>query len=138
MSGSDRRWTPVMLGGDVPPPKGAYSPGIRAGDLYFVSGQVPRNPRTGEIQGKTVAEQTRQVLANLRAALEAGGATMEDVVATTCYLANEHDWEAFNAEYRSIFKPPYPTRTTVGAGLRDVLVEISAIAYLGGSRKPGQ
>jgi 2-iminobutanoate/2-iminopropanoate deaminase len=131
MSGSDRRWTPVMLGGDVPPPKGAYSPGVRVGDLLFVSGQVPRNPRTGQLEGKTVAEQTRRVIENLRLVLEAAGGTLDDVVATTCYLADANDWDAFNNEYRSIFRPPYPTRTTVGAGLRDVLVEISAIAHLG-------
>jgi len=135
MTGSDRRWTPVTLGGDIPPPKGAYSPGVRVGDLLFVSGQVPRNPRTGEVEGKTIAEQTRRVLANLRLVLEAGGGTLEDVVATTCYLADEHDWEAFNAEYRNVFKAPYPTRATVGASLRDVLVEVSAIAYLGKSRQ---
>lgn len=134
MTGSDRRWTPLTLG-DVPPPKGAYSPGIRAGDLLFVSGQVPRNPRTGEVEGKTVAEQTRRVLDNLRLVLEAGGGTLADVVATTCYLADERDWEAFNAEYRSVFQAPYPTRTTVGAGLREVLVEVSAIAYLGKGRQ---
>jgi 2-iminobutanoate/2-iminopropanoate deaminase len=72
------------------------------------------------------------VLDNLRKVLEAGGATLDDVVSVTCYLADERDWESFNAEYRKVFRPPYPTRTTVGAGLRDVLVEISAIAWLGG------
>jgi 2-iminobutanoate/2-iminopropanoate deaminase len=134
MSSSDRRWTPVTLGGDVPTPKGAYSPAVRVGDLLFVSGQVPKNPRTGEVEGKTIAEQTRRVLANLRLVLEAGGGTLEDVVAMSCYLADERDWEAFNAEYKTVFKPPYPTRTTVGVGLRDVLVEVSAIAYLGKGR----
>lgn len=134
MTAPDRRWTPVMLGGDVPPPKGAYSPGVRVGDLLFISGQVPRNPRTGQLEGTTVAEQTRRVLENLRAILEAAGGTLDDVVATTCYLADPNDWDAFNAEYRLGFRAPYPTRTTVGAGLRDVLVEISAIAHLG--RKP--
>jgi 2-iminobutanoate/2-iminopropanoate deaminase len=138
MTGSDRRWTPVTLGGEIPLPKGAYSPAVRVGDLLFVSGQVPRNPRTGEIEGKTVAEQTRRVLANLRLVLEAGGGTLEDVVAMNCYLADERDWDAFNAEYKSVFKPPYPTRTTVGVGLRDVLVEVSAIAWLGPSRSTAQ
>jgi 2-iminobutanoate/2-iminopropanoate deaminase len=131
MTAPDRSWTPVLLGGDVPLPKGAYSPGVRVGDLLFVSGQVPRNPRTGEIEGKTVAEQTRRTLENLRLVLEAAGGTLDNVVSTTCYLADERDWDAFNAEYRTVFKAPYPTRTTVGAGLRDVLVEISAIAHLG-------
>ena len=99
-----------------------------------MSGQVPRDPATGALVGNTVQEQTRQVIANLRNVLEAGGATLDDVVSITCYLANERDWEAFNGEYRQLFRAPYPTRTTVGAGLRDVLVEISAIAYLGKDR----
>ena len=131
MSQSGRSWTPVLLGGDVPLPKGAYSPAVRVGDLLFVSGQVPRNPRTGEIEGKTVAEQTRRTLENLRLVLDAAGGTLDNVVATTCYLANDRDWDEFTAEYRTIFNAPFPTRTTVGAGLRDVLVEISAIAHLG-------
>ena len=77
-----------------------------------------------------MAEQTRQVVNNLRGVLESGGATLNDVVSVTCYLADERDWESFNAEYRQLFRAPYPTRTTVGAGLRDVLVEISAIAWI--------
>jgi len=121
----------------VPPPKGAYSPGIRAGDFLFVSGQVPRDPRTGALIGASVAEQTRQVLENLRGVLAAAGATLDDVVSVTCYLADEKDWESFNAEYRQIFRAPYPTRTTVGAGLRDVLVEISAVAWLGRGTSQG-
>ena len=98
-----------------------------------MSGQVPRDPRTGAVVGTTVVEQTRQVIENLRRVLEAGGATLDDVVSVTCYLSNERDWDAFNAEYRQIFRAPYPTRTTVGAGLRDVLVEMSAVAWLGRS-----
>ena len=121
----------------MPPPKGAYSPGIRAGDFLFVSGQVPRDPRTGALIGASVAEQTRQVLENLRGVLAAAGASLDDVVSVTCYLADEKDWESFNAEYRQIFRSPYPTRTTVGAGLRDVLVEISAVAWLGRGTSQG-
>jgi 2-iminobutanoate/2-iminopropanoate deaminase len=98
--------------------------------MLFVSGQVPRDPRTGMVVGATVSEQTRQVVENLRRLLEAGGATLDDVVSVTCYLADERDWESFNAEYRQLFRAPYPTRTTVGAGLRDVLVEINAIAWI--------
>jgi 2-iminobutanoate/2-iminopropanoate deaminase len=116
---------------DAPPPKGAYSPGIRAGDLLFISGQVPRDPGTGELVGDDVTAQTRQVLRNVAGVLAAGGASLADVVSVTAYLANADDWGAFDAVYRETFQPPFPTRTTVGASLRGILVEISAVAYVG-------
>ena len=128
----DRNWTPITLGPDFPPPVGPYSPAVRAGDLVFVSGQVPRDPKSGELLGGTIEEQTRGTLANLKRALEAAGASIEQVVACTVYLADENDWGRFNEVYRSVFSPPYPTRTVVGASLRGVLVEVSAIAYVGG------
>lgn len=127
-----RRWTPVTLGPDVPPPAGAYSPGVRAGDFLYVSGQVPRDPRSGQTVGEDVADQTRQVMRNLEGVLEAGGATLQDLVSVTVYLADEKDWPTFNEVYRSIMRPPYPTRAVVGAQLRGILVEVSAVAYLGG------
>jgi 2-iminobutanoate/2-iminopropanoate deaminase len=132
-----RHWQPISLGSDIPAPKGAYSPAIRFGDLLFVSGQVPRDVRTGELLGDEIRAQSRGVLGNLRRVLEAGGASLEDVVAVTVYLADADDWEAFNAVYRESFSPPYPTRTVVGAQLRGVLVEVSAVAVPPkASRKP--
>ena len=128
-----RAWTPVTLGGDVPPPKGAYSPGARAGDFLYVSGQVPRDPRTGElVGGDDVAAQARQTLANLRGVLEAAGASLRDVVSVSVHLAHVDDWGAFDAVYRETFQAPFPTRTVVGAALRGILVEVTAVAYLGG------
>lgn len=128
----DRSWSPVTLGADVPSPKGAYSPGVRAGGLLFVSGQVPRDPRTGElVGGEDVAAQTRQVLTNVRGVLEAGGASIRDVVAVTVYLTDVDNWGAFDAVYRETFTAPFPTRAVVGASLRGILVEVSAIAYVG-------
>lgn len=126
----DRNWTPVTLGEDFPPPVGPYSPAVRAGELVFVSGQVPRDPRNGKLLGETVEDQARGTLLNLKRALEAAGASIEQVVACTVYLADENDWGRFNDVYRTVFSPPYPTRTVVGASLRGVLVEVSAIAYL--------
>lgn len=125
------RWTPITLGGDGPPPAGAYTPVIRAGDFLFVSGQVPRDPRTGETIGSTVQEQTRQVVKNLEAALAAAGATLGDVVQCTVHLADPDLWTAFNDTYRELMPKPYPTRTAVGASLRGFLVEITAVAYVG-------
>jgi 2-iminobutanoate/2-iminopropanoate deaminase len=126
-----RRWQPVSLTGDVPPPAGAYSPAVRAGDFLFVSGQVPRDPRTGKMNEGDVGEQTRQVVANLEGALAAGGATLADVVSVTVYLADPDLWGDFNAAYREIMPKPYPSRTAIGCSLRGILVEISAVAYLG-------
>lgn len=126
-----RRWHAVTLGADVPPPAGPYSPAVRAGPFVFVSGQVPKDPVSGALIGTTVDEQSRQTLKNLEGALHAAGAGLQDVVAVTVYLADENDWGRFNAVYRSVFTPPYPTRTVVGAQLRGVLVEVSAIAFSG-------
>lgn len=131
-----RRWTPVSLGSDVPPPAGPYTPVVRAGDLVFVSGQVPRDPRTGAIVGETIEEQARQTLANVREALAAAGASLEDVVSVTVYLADENDWGRFNEVYKTFFSPPYPSRTAIGAGLRGILVEVTVTAWLGGQRQP--
>jgi len=137
-----RRWTPATLGPDasgapLPPPKGAYSPAVRAGDFVFVSGQVPRDPRTGALVGEgDVAAQTRQTLANQRLALAAAGAELRDVVSVAVHLARVDDWAAFDAVYRELFTPPFPTRTVVGAALRGILVEVTAVAYVGPGR-PG-
>jgi 2-iminobutanoate/2-iminopropanoate deaminase len=128
MTEASRSWTPITLAAEYPPPVGAYSPAERAGNLIFISGQVPKDPRTGAITGTDVRAQTKQVLANAERALNAAGATLEDVVAVTAYIARMDDWSDFDAEYRAILRPPYPTRTTVGADLRGFLVEISMIA----------
>jgi 2-iminobutanoate/2-iminopropanoate deaminase len=126
-----RGWQAVTLGADVPPPAGPYSPAVRAGPFVFVSGQVPKDPVSGALIGTTVEEQSRQTLQNLERALQAAGARLADVVAVTVYLADENDWGKFNAVYKGVFAPPYPTRTVVGANLRGVLVEVSAIAFPG-------
>ena len=127
---SEPAWTPVSLSAEFKPPVGAYSPAVRAGNLIFVSGQVPKDPATGALLGSDVGEQTRHVLANTERVLKAAGASLSDVVAVTAYLQRIEDWDAFNAVYRSILQPPYPTRTTVGADLHGFLVEISVIAVV--------
>ncbi len=124
------RWTPVLLP-DVPPPAGAYSPGVRTANLLFVSGQTPRDPATGQVVAGTVQEQTKLTLDNLVRVLHAGGATIADVVSVTVYLADENDWGAFDGVYRTFFSAPFPTRAVVGASLRSISVEVSAIASIG-------
>lgn len=125
-------WTPITLAADIPAPVGAYSAAVRAGDFLFVSGQVPRDPRTGATIGATVEEQTRQVIRNLEGVLAAGGAKLADVVSVTVHLSDPDLWTAFNTTYRELMPQPFPTRTAVGASLRGFLVEVTAVAYLGG------
>jgi len=112
-------------------PVGAYSQGLRAGDFIFVSGQGPLDPATGQIVGETVEEQTARVLDNIKAILEAGGATMADVVKVTAHLSDLALFERYNKVYSTYFPDPKPTRTTVGSQLLGILVEIDAIAYVG-------
>jgi 2-iminobutanoate/2-iminopropanoate deaminase len=110
---------------------GPYSPGLRVGDLIFVSGQVPRDPATGQIVGETIEEQTTQVLENIKAILEAGGATLDDVVKVSAHLTDLGLFDRYNKVYVTYFSDPKPTRTTVGSQLLGFLVEIDAIAYVG-------
>lgn len=127
---SDRPWTPVVLP-NLPAPAGAYSPAVRtanAGSLMFVSGQTPRDQATGLVVEGDIEAQARLTLANMERILLAGGATLANVVSITVYLADENDWGVFDRVYRTVFSPPYPARAVVGASLRGILVEISAIA----------
>lgn len=128
MSQQERAWSAVSLPTEFPPPVGAYSPAIRAGNLIFVSGQVPKDPRTGATVGEDVRAQTKQVMSNVERVLNAAGASLGDIVSVTAYLARIEDWDAFNETYRELLSPPYPTRTTVGAALHGFLVELSVIA----------
>jgi 2-iminobutanoate/2-iminopropanoate deaminase len=126
---SERAWTPVTPGPDAVPPAGAYSPAVRAGPFIFLSGQVPKDPRTGEMVQGDVQEQTRVVLDNCRRLLEAAGASLDDVVAVTAWLSSMDDWQAFDDVYRTYFTEPRPTRTAVGVELRGFDVEITMVAY---------
>lgn len=134
MTQGERRWQPVRQSGDMPTPAGAYSPVARAGDFIFVSGQVPKDPATGNIAGDDVESQTRQVVKNIERALATTGASLSDIVSVTVYLADIDEWGKFNAVYKDLMPQPYPTRTALGASLRGIRVEMSAIAYVGEPR----
>jgi 2-iminobutanoate/2-iminopropanoate deaminase len=111
---------------------GPYSQGFSSGNLVFTSGQIPLSAETGEVTGETIAEQTEQVIKNLRAVLEAAGSSLAGVVKTTCFLADMGDFAAFNEVYARYFTGK-PARSTVAVKQlpRSVLVEIEAIAELG-------
>ena len=112
-------------------PVGAYSQGLRVGDLIFVSGQGPLDPETGKVVGETIEEQTARTIENIKAILEAGGASLADVVKVSAHLTDLSTFERYNKVYASYFPDPKPARTTVGSQLLGIMVEIDAIAYVG-------
>lgn len=125
----------------APSPAGHYAQAVRAGDLVYVSGQVPRTPDGGYTPADVGAE-TRLTLGNLAALAEAAGGGLGDVVKVTAYLARPEYFGAFNAAYAGCFGEHRPARTTVVAGLREVKVEVDAVLHLpvppaDGSRPPG-
>lgn len=109
---------------------GPYSAALRAGQLLFVSGQVPLDPDTGMMIDGDIGTQTRQVLQNIGALLEAAGLSLQHVVRTTVFLADMNDFAAMNEAYRAAFVEPYPARSTIQAARlpRDARVEIDVIA----------
>jgi 2-iminobutanoate/2-iminopropanoate deaminase len=118
----------------APAPVGGYSQGIRAGDLIYVCGCGPIDPASGAITGDTIEEQTALAIDNLEAILEAGGATLADVVKGTVHLSDETEFRGFDNVYAQRFPKPYPVRTTVGSGMRQVpgmRIEIDVVAYVG-------
>jgi 2-iminobutanoate/2-iminopropanoate deaminase len=116
----------------APPAIGPYSQAIRAGSLLFVSGQIPLDPATGAMVEGDLAVQTHRVFKNLGAILEAAGASFENVVRTTVYLADMNDFPAMNEIYGTYVSSPAPARATVQAARlpRDARVEIDLIASL--------
>jgi 2-iminobutanoate/2-iminopropanoate deaminase len=118
---------------NAPSAIGPYSQAIRAGDLLFVSGQIPLDPSTGKlIEDVTIQAQTRRVMENLLAVVRAAGGTAENVVRTTVFLRNINDFAEMNAIYGEYFKTEPPARSTIQAARlpRDVAVEIDCIALI--------
>ena len=111
-----------------PLPRGPYSQAIVADGFVFVAGQGPANPSTNELQLGDVASETRQTLQNIQAILEAAGSSLRDVVRVGVFLADIKDFDAMNAVYREFFPQDQPARTTVGAQLPKIKVEIDCIA----------
>lgn len=105
------------------------SPAVRAGDMIYISGQVPVDADGKIIEGNIEA-QTQQVLENIKSALALAGATLKDVVKTTIWLEDARDFGRMNAVYATYFPKEPPARTTVESRLMiDIKIEIEAIAY---------
>jgi 2-iminobutanoate/2-iminopropanoate deaminase len=120
----------AVVADKAPEALGPYSAAIRVNAFTFCSGQTPIDPATGELVEGCVGCQTRQVLTNLSAVLEADGLTLNDVVKTTVFLTDMADFAKMNGVYAEFFAEPFPARSTVAvAGLpKDARVEIEAIA----------
>ena len=117
---------------NAPAAIGPYSQAVKAGNLLFVSGQVPLDPATGAPVEATIQAQTTQSLNNLKAILAQAGATMDNVVKTTVFLKDMEDFAEMNRIYQTFFAADCPARSAVQVGRlpKDVLVEIEAIAAL--------
>jgi 2-iminobutanoate/2-iminopropanoate deaminase len=117
----------------APKPIGPYSQAVRVGDMLFVSGQIPIDPKTREVVKGGIKEQTRQVLENIKTVLEAAGYTLNDVTMAFVFLADMNMFPEYNEVYAQYFKEKPPARVTVQAARlpRDVLIEIAVIAVRG-------
>ena len=111
---------------------GPYSQAIKVNGMLFVSGQIPINPASGEIEGKDIVAQSTQVFENLKAIIAQAGSDMGSIVKTTVYLQDIKDFAAMNKVYATYFTADYPARVAVQVAAlpKGALVEIDAICAL--------
>ncbi len=109
---------------------GPYSQAIEANGMIFASGQIPIDPATGQFVEGGIQEQTRQALTNARKILQAAGTDMENVIKTTVYLSDIHNFAAMNEVYAQFFTEPFPARSAVAVKdlPKGALVEIEVLA----------
>ena len=113
-----------------PKPIGPYSQAIKANGFVYLSGQVALNPKTGEMVGSDIRQQTERVLENIKGILEAAGVNLHHVIKTTVFLKDMNDFPAMNEIYARYFTSAPPARSTVQVSRlpKDSLVEIEVIA----------
>jgi reactive intermediate/imine deaminase len=121
--------TPVFSD-EAPAPSGGYSQGVRAGDLLYLAGQGPFDA-AGNRVGETIAEQVRQVLANLDAVARAAGGSLQNALRVGMYISDMSHFEEMDREYRRVFDDPMPARTTIQSDLVGFDVEGDAVVWLG-------
>ena len=119
----------VVYTKDAPDAIGPYSQAIKANGLVFTSGQIAINPASGNVEAKTIEEQTEQVMKNLGAVLKQAGSSFEKAIKTVCFLADMNDFGKFNAIYGKYFTSK-PARSCVAVKTlpKNVLVEVECIA----------
>lgn len=120
----------IILSKEAPEPIGPYSQAIELNGVLYCSGQIPLNPKTGEIVGATVAEQTQQVMKNIEAVLKSANLGFADVVKTTIYLVDMADFQEVNSVYGEYFPKDPPARSTVAVRAlpKSVKVEVEVLA----------
>jgi len=120
----------VILTDRGPKPIGPYSQAIRTNGILYVSGHVALDPKTGEMKGTDVREQTERVFENIKGILEAAGSNLHHIVKTTVFLKDMNDFPAMNEVYAKYFTSAPPARSTVQVSRlpKDALVEIEVIA----------
>jgi 2-iminobutanoate/2-iminopropanoate deaminase len=123
----------IISTNEAPAAIGPYSQAARSGSFLFCSGQIPLDPKSGEIVSGDIAAQTRRVLDNIAAVLRADGLTFDNVVKTTIFLTDLGDFQTVNEVYSSYFKQSLPTRSTVQVSAlpKGAKIEIDAIADTG-------
>jgi len=117
---------------NAPAAIGPYSQGTIVNGIVFCSGQIPANPKTGELVSGSITDQTRQSLSNVKGVIEAAGSSMSKVAKVTVFLRDMNDFAEMNAEYAKWFSEPFPARAAVQVARlpKDVGIEIEAIAEL--------
>ncbi|MDP8244245.1 MAG: RidA family protein [Candidatus Hinthialibacter antarcticus] len=122
----------LIIPKDGPPAVGPYSPAVAANGFLFVSGQIPLNPKSGELVLNSFEAQVRQTLDNLRCVLKAGGASLDDVVKVTIFVTDLGKFGELNAIYEEYFGESKPARATVEVAAlpKGVEVEMDATAAL--------
>ena len=122
----------IIYSKNAPAAIGPYVQGVKVGDLLFISGQLPIDPRTGELLTGDIKIQTKQVIENLKAIIEEAGATLEDVVKTTVFLKDMNEFSLVNEVYGEYFKENPPARVCVEIARlpKDAQVEIEAVVLV--------
>ena len=125
----------IVRSSDGPKPRGVYSQAVMVDGLVFVSGQGPVNPATNELEQGDIKSQTRRTLRNIEAILRAAGSSMREVVRVGVFLTDLKDFAAMNEVFLEFFPENPPARTTVGAQLPGMNVEIDCVARVPQHRK---
>src|ERR1700736_5376838 len=130
----------IISTSDAPAALGPYSQAVRVGSTIYCAGQIPLDPKTGQIVAGGIEVQTRRVLDNITAVLKADGLTFENIAKTTIFLVDINDFQAVNEIYGSYFKQAPPARSTVQAGAlpKGARIEIETIAVADSGESSGE